>query len=243
MLELYHFHLSVCSQKVRLCLAEKQLEWHGHHVDLMKFENTRVDYVAINPNGVVPTLVHDDRVVIESTVINEYLDDKFSECPLRPKDPWARAQMRTWIKLEDDTGLPNIGTLTLQRLIKPQLLRRSEQAMERMVAEHPDAERARAHQMLVEHDIPDDVLGAAESKLATVLDRMEAALTEGRWLAGADYSLADIAWLPFIDRMTLLGMASMISAEARPALADWYARCRERPAYRTAVVEFLSPPS
>ena len=69
MLELYHNGMSTCSQKVRFCLAEKGLDWTDHHMDLRAGEQHLPDYLRINPNGVVPTLVDDGRVIIESTVV------------------------------------------------------------------------------------------------------------------------------------------------------------------------------
>ena len=85
-LELYHNALSTCSQKVRLVLAEKGLDFESHPVDLAGGEQHAPDYVKMNPNHVVPTLVHDGRVLIESSLINEYLDEAFPERPLRPAD-------------------------------------------------------------------------------------------------------------------------------------------------------------
>ena len=72
--------------QVRLCLEEKGIAWTGHRLDLMKFENLRPDYLAMNRNGVVPTIVHDGTVIVESSIINEYLDDEFPDTPLRPDD-------------------------------------------------------------------------------------------------------------------------------------------------------------
>ena len=86
MLELYHNALSSCSQKVRIVLGEKGLDWKSHDIDLQGGQHDP-EYVTLNPNHVVPTLVHDGRVLIESTLINEYLDDAFPETPLRPADP------------------------------------------------------------------------------------------------------------------------------------------------------------
>lgn len=100
MLELYHHSISVCAQKVRVVLAEKELEWVGHHIDLMAGEQAKPAYLAINPKGVVPTLVDDGRIVPESTVICEYLDDGYPSLPLRPSDAYSRSLMRRfWCSL------------------------------------------------------------------------------------------------------------------------------------------------
>ncbi len=104
MLELYHAGLTTCSKKARHCLAEKGLDYVSHYVNLRRFENHRPEYLALNPNGVVPTLVHDGTVIIESTFINEYLDEVFPDPPLIPSDPATRARMRGWGKMADDFG-------------------------------------------------------------------------------------------------------------------------------------------
>ena len=83
-LELYHNDMSACAQKVRLTLAEKGIQWQGHHLDLRAGDQQKADYLRLNPKGVVPTLVEDGKVVRESTVIMEYLEDRYPEPPLRP---------------------------------------------------------------------------------------------------------------------------------------------------------------
>ena len=108
MLELYHAGLTACSKKVRLCLKEKGLDYVSHYMELGKFAQHNPEYVKLNPNGLVPTLVHDGVPIIESTVINEYLDDVFPEVPLRPKDPVERARARVWGKLADEALGPNM---------------------------------------------------------------------------------------------------------------------------------------
>ena len=94
MLHLYHHGSSVCAAKVRLALAEKGLPWQGTYLDILKGDQFDPEYVKLNPKAVVPTLVHDGKIVTESTLICEYLDDVFPEPSLRPADPYARWQMR-----------------------------------------------------------------------------------------------------------------------------------------------------
>src|SRR5436305_10115536 len=106
MLELWHEWNSVQSFKVRVVLTEKGLPWTEHRVELLKFEHLQPDYLALNPNGVVPTLVHDDRLVLESSVICQYLDEVSPAPPLMSADPFARAKARMWLKFFDDVGHP-----------------------------------------------------------------------------------------------------------------------------------------
>ena len=74
MVELYHFWSSVCSVRCRMALEEKGVKWTSRYIDLFKFDQLKPDYLAINPDGVVPTLVHDGEPIRKSTIINEYID-------------------------------------------------------------------------------------------------------------------------------------------------------------------------
>jgi glutathione S-transferase len=96
MLELYHNDMSTCAQKVRFALVEKGVSWEGRHLDLRARDHQTPEYLRLNPNAVVPTIVHDGTVIIESTVINEYIDDAFAGPALRPVDATGRARMRLW---------------------------------------------------------------------------------------------------------------------------------------------------
>jgi glutathione S-transferase len=89
MLELHHNNISVCAQKVRIVLAEKNLPWTGRHVSLAKGEQLTPEFKKLNPRGVVPVLVHDGSTIVESSVICSYLDDVFPDPPLSPGHPWS----------------------------------------------------------------------------------------------------------------------------------------------------------
>ncbi len=112
MMELYHYPFSTCSQKVRLVFAEKKLDFVSHEVDLIAGGQHDPDYVKLNPNHVVPTVVHDGTVLIESTLINEYLDEAFPETPMRPPTPAKRHGLRLWTKRMDEKVHPAIATVT-----------------------------------------------------------------------------------------------------------------------------------
>ena len=112
MIELYHNDMSTCAQKVRLALAEKGVAWESRHLDLRARDHQTPAYLKLNPNAVVPTLVHDGVVVIESSVINEYIDDAFEGAPLRPGNPAAKARMRLWTKQLDEGLHADTGVLS-----------------------------------------------------------------------------------------------------------------------------------
>jgi glutathione S-transferase len=103
MLTLYNAAHSTCSQKVRICLAEKNLPFKDVKLDIGKAkEHLRPDYLKINPNGVVPTLVDDGDVIVDSSVICEYLEEKYPEVPLAPADVVGRARMRAWMRFLEE---------------------------------------------------------------------------------------------------------------------------------------------
>jgi glutathione S-transferase len=236
MLRLYHFWDSFCSFKVRLCLEEKGLAWSGELIDLMAFENLRPDYLAINPKGLVPVLVDgqgDSGVTIpESSVINEYLDEKYPEPALRPADPAARAAMRLWVLHEEEELFAAVRPASLNLMMKQVFARYDEAELDALLATHPKPHAIGA--LKKAFLAPPDAGAVAQSRkrLRATFEAMEARLAEAPWLAGAEYSLADIAAAPAVDRIERLGLADVWAGLA--GVEDWIARLTSRPAYERA---------
>ena len=106
---LYNAPQSTCSQRVRFALHAKGQEFTEHKLDLFAGDQLKPDYLAINPNGVVPALVDNNKPVIDSAVILEYLEDILPEVvPLRPSDPIRIAQMRAMMRFIDEVPTPAI---------------------------------------------------------------------------------------------------------------------------------------
>ena len=233
--ELYHFWSSVCSVKARMALEEKGVAWHSRYIDLFTFDQMKPGYPALNPDGVVPTLVHDGAPIRESSVIIEYVDDAFDGPALKPTEPLALARMREFIRICDDK-FPAIVFPTFVKYILPKLRNRwgdealTEQAMRRPLDFYKDV-----HGRGVRGEITDDDVAKCHATIETIFDRMEAMLADGPWLVGDGISLADIAIAPFFFRLLALGQDRMWSPEARPRLHDWYGRISARDAYQTAV--------
>lgn len=234
MIELYHNWNSTCSQKVRLALAEKGLAWTGHHLDLRAFEQLEPAFLALNPGGMVPVLVHDGAVFTESMIINEYLDDAFPEVALRPADAQGRARMREWTLYIATEPTWAIKAPSYQHNLRPALKgTRTDAEFAALGARMPDQANAARWVTAATRGFSDAELGAEWARLARTLDRMEAALEGGPWLAGAAYTLADVDMVPFVHRIAALGRGELI--DARPGVAGWYARIRARPAFATAM--------
>jgi glutathione S-transferase len=235
MLELYHDWRSFCSIKVRLCLAEKGLPWESRVIDLMKLEHTTPEYLKLNPNGVVPTLVHDGIPIHESTLINEYLNEVFPEPSLMPDNAVDRARARFWVKFEDDVLHPAIRPATFALMMSPELASRSDEELDGMVENHPNKKRAEEYRKAAREPIDQEKVEAAKNTMILALSRMERRLSEAPWLGGPTFSLADIAAAPFIDRLEELNLTGLWEGHA--GIRDWIRRTKTRPAYKIAIPE------
>lgn len=233
MLELYHSTHSTCSQKVRLCLAEKGLAWTGHHLNLRRFDQLKPAFLALNPAGMVPVLVDDGRVLAESRIINEYLEDAYPAVRLAPSEPFARARTRLWTRYSDEVLTQAIKLPSFAKNIAPELRRMDPAQVAAMIERIPNpGVRARWKRAATEGIAPGE-LAPSIAQLAEMAERMDAALAEGPWLAGQDYSLADIDVAPYVQRLVRVELFHLV--ESRPRVADWYARITARPAYAKAM--------
>ena len=238
MLELYHNDMSSCAQKVRTALAEKSLEWTGHHLDLRAGDTLTPEYLKLNPNGVVPTLIDDGFVLIESTVINEYIDDAYPDHPLRPADPRARAKMRLWTKKLDE-GLHNhTSTISSAIAFRYQQIDRPPEELARILAAVPDPAKRARRKDLIENGIHSQHFPDAIRAWNKTLGDMEEALGSSTWLAGEDFSLADIAYSPYLTRWEHLQLVGL--TDKRPRLQDWFERIRSRDSYRIGLANWFS---
>jgi glutathione S-transferase len=227
-LVLYDTPGSPCARRVRVVLLEKGLRWETRLVDLTRMEQKRPEYLALNPNGVVPTLLHGDRVLYESNVITEYLDEVFPGPRLYPPDPWARAQAKMWQAFELAMA-KEFRPLMYLRVVGPvDRLRPRDQVL-------ADARRSTddpAHLDWVARVYDDRVVDAAETahleaQLYQRLDRLERALDGRDWLVGDAFSIADLSVLP---RVAMYPMIQLELSEVRhPRVAAWVARVESRP--------------
>ncbi|MCZ7566371.1 MAG: glutathione S-transferase family protein [Burkholderiales bacterium] len=238
-LTLYHNDMSVCSAKVRMTLAEKALEWESVHLDLRAGDAQAPEYVALNPNQVVPTLLHGGRLVPESTVICEYLDDVRPDPPLRGADPHARAQMRLWTKRLDEGAHAAAGMLSLCVAFREQHLDRDPDALRRYLAAMVDAARRERIAQALEFAMDAPGFAPALARWQAIVADMDAALARGRWLAGEACTLADIAYAPYLARLEHLGLDDMV--RARPRVAEWWLRLAARPAFQEGVTRWFNP--
>jgi len=236
MLELYHNVNSVCAQKVRVALAEKGLDYREHLIDLRggQFDPA---YMKLNPNAVVPTLVHDGKPVIESSVILYYLDDAFPKPPLMPQDPHARATVRLYNKLIDEYVHNSCTILTFATAFRPWFAGLSGDEIQARLAKSPSRQRTEYKVDVALHGLDSKFARQALDYHLKLLKMMDASLERGAWLAGEQFSLADAAVIPYILRLDLLRLAKLFSEKTR----SWYSRMRERASVKKEMLERMTP--
>jgi glutathione S-transferase len=231
MLTLYNAAHSTCSQKVRICLAEKGLPFEDIRLDLGKGkDHLKPDYLKINPNGVVPTLVDDGAIILDSSVICEYLDEKYPAVRLTPDDLVLRARMRAWMRFLEEVPTAAVRVPSFNMGFLPRF-----EGLDRKRFEQEQSDirpiRKQFYRRMGPGGFKREDVEASLEQLGNTCARMDKALAEGPWLLGETYSLADIIVAPLIDRMADLGYASIWEPKF-PRVADWYARMQARPAFR-----------
>jgi glutathione S-transferase len=226
---LYNAPQSTCSQRVRFALHAKGIAFAERRLDLFAGDQLRPDYLALNPNGVVPTLVHDGQVIIDSSVIMEYLEEVFDQAPrLVPEDPVLRAAMRSLMRFIDEVPTPAIRVPSYQTAF----LRHFQSMSEREFLALAEAKPLRKDFLLRmgRTGFPAAEVEQAEDRLRRALRRMSDAIRQhgGPWLLH-ELTLADIAILPVLVRMEDIGMAHFW--QDMPEVARWLALIKQQPAF------------
>lgn len=233
MIVLHHAWQSSASRRVRLCLEEKGLAYEGHLVDLGRLEQHSDAYKMINPLGVVPTLIHDGQPLHESGTICEYLDETYPDPPLRPESPYARAEMRNWIRHIDGLIL-NLVIFNWKHSLQLVAQKWTDAELEAVLENIPSRERREAWTRVARRPYTEEEEDEARANLVRLLDRMEAAMDPGGWLVGDSYSIADIAAVPFIKRIDEEIAPDELAADKHPRVAAWWTAIQSRPAYARA---------
>jgi len=237
-LHLFHAGWSNCSMRVRMTLEEKGLSWTSHHLDTRIGEHITAEFFSINPNGLVPVLVHDGRVWIESADIIEYLDETFGAPPLQPGDEEARQRMTAWLELAAELHVPGVKTYIY--------CSRPGGASRKSAAQLERYRSLQTNQTLLDFHTRNAAEGGlgvaacrnAERLLHSAFHGLDRRLATHAWLAGDDFSLADIAWLPLHFTLQRAGfdLGSYANVER------WAAALAARPSFAKAVLGWFDGP-
>lgn len=251
--ELYHYQESLCSQMVRIALAEKGFVWQSHVIALeevtLEGDNLSDAYLAINPKGQVPTLVHRGRPVYDSYEIIRYLDqhEPAAGARLVPEDRQVEEVMNAWIlqsSLRDDvafgkslgTAIPMLSSPLIKALINRQPLWHVLKKFQR----HPVAFRRLGFcAMRITPTIPAMTLKKSVRTVGRALIDIEKALTEseGPYLLG-DFNQADVMMMAHFHRLEDVALGAILDWDALPHIRSYWQELQRRASYQVAVKDW-----
>jgi glutathione S-transferase len=227
---LYNAPQSTCSQRVRFVLNAKGLPFDEVRLDLLAGDQLKPEYLKMNPNGVVPTLVHDGEIVIDSNVITEYLDEVEPDpVSFTPEEPVLRARMRTLMHFIDEMPAAAVRVPTFNLAFLPRFAKMSEEEFVAFAESKPL--RKEFMMAMGRTGFPESEMKAALARLRRTYERMDAEIAKsgGPWLLGKEISLADVAVMPAVIRMADLGLDTQWAD--LPRVQKWYGNIRAHAAF------------
>jgi glutathione S-transferase len=234
-----HFSGSSCSQKLRVFLNLKGIAWESHLVDLHTNENFSPWFLGINPRGLVPVLVHDGAVHIESNDIISYLEETFPGPRLIPAG--REGDISALLAHEDDLHL-DLRTLSFRFVFAPPGPPKPAEALARYAANGSGTVRGMADrdkaiqlefwQRAAKEGFTDQAARASAQKFRTEFDALDRRLSNSAYLLGEELSVLDIAWFIYANRLSLAGYPF---ARLHPRVAAWAATLGARPEFAREV--------
>ena len=226
---LYHWEPNANSGKPMLALAEKGVDYQSHYLDLLKFDQHQPAYLKINPDGTIPALVHDDKVLTESTPIMEYVDEVFPGPALRPSDPQERWRMRWWMRFFDAYFAPSLSMIGWSVFVGPAVRQRDPKELEAAIERIPLEARRIAWRKAMFNEFTEAELAESRRRVWFATDILERHLTEHPWIAGKTYSLGDINGFN-LGYALPLSQPERCNDERTPHIMEWLRKIYERPA-------------
>ena len=231
---------SICTQKVLITMFEKNLSWETKRVDLFRNEQYDAEYLKYNPKGVVPTLVNDGQVIVESALICEYLDDTFPVPSLVPEAPYERSQMRLWSKHVDEGLFEATREISFSAMFRDKLRNMSEEQRQIRFRNIGDPARSARFMSTYEQGVESPYVFYGIAAFEKLFRHMSDVLTERReWLVGTTLSLGDINLMPFVARLEYLNLLDLFIAD-REAVRRWWQRCKMLRSYQKAIPDMLN---
>ena len=234
-----HFMGSSCSQKLRVFLNLKGIKWESHLVDLRTNENFRPWFLGINPRGLVPVLVHDGAVHIESNDIIQYLEKVFPTPKLIPAG--HENEVAALLKHEDDLHL-DLRTLSFRFVFAPPGPPKPAEALDSYalhgsgtVQGLPDREKIVQIEFwarTTREGFTDQAARASAQKFRAEFDALDKRLAASTYLMGDTLSVLDIAWFIYANRLSLAGYPF---ARLHPNVLGWFEKLAARPEFAKEV--------
>lgn len=236
---LIHFQGSACSQKTRIFLNLKGIDWRSHHLDLSAQKNYEPWFLGINPRGLVPVLIHDGAVHIESNDILDYLEQSFPQPALIPAN--QHGEIIAALRDENDLHM-DLRTLTMRFVIPRFLAQKKSEAMRRYAEDSGsvlgDHDLQKPIELAfwrdyAEHGITDSQVKLSAQAFKKAYTKLEAQLQHSQFLTGDDLTLLDIAWFIYTERLISAGYPF---EKLHPNVLNWYQVLAARSEFSKEVV-------
>jgi GSH-dependent disulfide-bond oxidoreductase len=228
---LYHWEPNANSGKPMLALAEKGVAYESRYLDLLRFDQHQPAYLAINPDGTIPAMVHGTRVLTESTPMMEYVDDAFPGPPLKPEDPKARWRMRWWMRFFDAYFAPSLSMIGWQIFVGPAVRQRPPEELRAAIDRIPLESRRIAWRKAMFNEFSVEELEESKRRVLFATLALERHLARFPWIAGDTYSLGDINGFN-LGYALPLSQPDHCNDTKTPRIMEWLRRIYERPAAR-----------
>jgi glutathione S-transferase len=207
-------------------------------VDIRADDSMAAELRQAQSQGVVPTLVDDGKVIIDSTLIAEYIDDRFNGSALKPNDPFARAEMRLYLKVCDEGVHQAIGVISFAAMFMNRLRRMSPTELAEHLRKVIELERRDRYTAIHAHGARAPHVYRGVAALEKLSQKTERVLTDGRrWLCGDQFTLAEINLAPYLAR---LAYVIVIDIWLRPLSAARFGRIKARPSFNEDVVKWIN---
>jgi len=234
MLTIYHWEPDANSGKPIRAAYEKGVAFESRSVDLLGFDQHSPEYLKINPNGTIPSMVHDGVLVAESTAMMEYIDARFEGPPLRPADPFERWRMRWWCRFFDQFVGPSVSMIGWSFFVGPAMRGRDPEEMKARIARIPLKERRVAWSKAIYGTFSPEELAESRRRIALGIEHLEGALRERPWVAGMTYSIADIVGFNMFAGLPMMS-PDVANDQKNPRLMRWLREIYRRPAARKSL--------
>jgi GSH-dependent disulfide-bond oxidoreductase len=234
MLDIYHWEPNANSGKPLLAVLEKGVAYTSHFIDMLAFDQHKPEYLAVNPNGTIPAMVHDGTLIQESTAMIDYIDMVFSGPSLRPSDPFELWRMRWWCRFFDQYVGPAASQLGWSTFVGPMVRQRDPEVLRAAIERIPLKERRVAWSKAIYGSFTPEELAESRARLLSGALAIDEALGSRGWMAGESCSAADLAGF-----MMLFGLPMMFPEAANdtrtPHFMAWLRRVGHRPSVQNAL--------
>ena len=228
---LYHWEPNANSGKPMLALLEKGVAFDSRYLDLLNFDQHKPEYLAINPQGTIPAMLHGGRVLTESTAIMEYVDEVFPGPRLMPADARDRWRVRWWMKFMDQWLGPSFSMIGWSVFVGPAVRSRAPEELEAAIERIPLPERRVAWRKAITGRFGDEEMRESRRRVALGIRMLEEELGRRPWLASHEYSLADINGFNLAYALPL-SQPALSNDELTPNTLRWLRKIYARPAVK-----------